>query len=48
MTADPNEQASRPLDRIRETTEQLGGRPALLDPLAPVPDSPTTQGSARD
>jgi len=48
MTADPYEQARRPLDRIRETTEQLGGTPALSDSLADVRDSPITQASAPD
>ena len=48
MTADPYEQTRRPLDRIRETTEQLGGRPALSDSLARDHDSPTTQATAPD
>jgi hypothetical protein len=48
MTADPYEQARRPLDRIPETTEQLGVRPALSDSLARDHDSPTTQVTAPD
>jgi hypothetical protein len=46
MTADPYQQPRRPLDWIRETTEQLGDRPAFSDPLARVHDSQTTQGGA--
>ena len=48
MTADPYEQARRPLDRIPETTERLGGRADLSDSLARDDDSPTTQGTAPD
>jgi hypothetical protein len=48
MTADPYEQTRRPLDRIRETTEQLGGRPALADSFARDPESSTTQAVAPD
>jgi hypothetical protein len=48
MTADPYEQTRRPLDRIRGTTEQLGGRAALSASLAGVRDSPTTRASAPD
>lgn len=48
MTADSGEQARPALDRIRETTEQLGGRPALSDSLARVHDSQTAQGSRPD
>ena len=46
MTADPYEQARPALDRIRETTKQLGGRPAVAGSLARVHDSPTTQAVA--
>jgi hypothetical protein len=49
MTADPYEQARRPVARhIRETSEQLGGRPALADSLARDHYSPTTQAVAPD
>ena len=48
MTANPYEQGRRPLDRMRQTTERLGGRPALSGPLARVHDSQTTHGSAPD
>ena len=48
MTADPYEETRRPLDRIRETTDQLGGRPALSDSLARDHGSPTRQAIAQD
>jgi len=48
MTADPCEQARPALDRIRETTEQLGGRPALADPFARDHASSSMQAGAPD
>ncbi len=48
MTADRYEQTRRPLDRIPETTERLGGRADLSDSLARDHDSPTTQATAPD
>jgi hypothetical protein len=48
MTADPYELGRRPRDRRRETTEQLGGRPALADSFARDHDSSTTHAVAPD
>ena len=48
MPADPDEQTRRPLDRIPERTEQLGGRADLADSLARDDDSPTTQATPPD
>jgi len=48
MTADHYEQTRRSLDRIPETTEQLGGRADLSDSLAGEHDSPTTRAIAPD
>jgi hypothetical protein len=48
MTADPYEQTRRPLDRIPEATEQLGGPADLSDSLSRDHDSPTTQATAPD
>ena len=48
MTADPYEQGRRPLERMRQTTEQRGGRPALADSFARDHDSSTTQAVAAD
>lgn len=44
MTTDTYEQPQRPLGtHVRETSAQLGGRPALADPFARDHDSSTTQ-----
>lgn len=49
MTADPYEQTRRPVARhIRETSEQLGGRPALADSFAGDYQSLTMQAVAAD
>ncbi|MGO9899192.1 MAG: hypothetical protein ACLP0J_05780 [Solirubrobacteraceae bacterium] len=47
MTVDPYEQAPRPLDRIWETTDQLGGRAALSDSLVRDHELPTTRAIAQ-
>lgn len=46
MTADTYEQGRRPRDRMRERTEQLGGRSALADSFARDHDSSTMQAVA--
>ncbi|MFL5864658.1 MAG: hypothetical protein ACJ780_28510 [Solirubrobacteraceae bacterium] len=48
MTADPRAQARCSLDRMPETTEQLGGRAELSDSVTRDHDSPTTHATAPD
>jgi hypothetical protein len=48
VTADPYESTRRPLDRIPETSEQLGGRADRSDLLARDHDSPATPATAPD
>ncbi len=48
MTADLYEQTRRPLDRMPETTEQLGGRADRSDSLVRDHDLSTTQETPPD